>query len=447
MGNKSNWLIFLVVLLLSSWHLDSGPNDNTMSRAAMVSALIIDGQLAIDNYHEGIGDKAFVNGHYYSDKAPLPALLVVPVAWTAVQFGILGREHVLGPGLLRIGGFVCGSVPFALLVILLWSRARRSGYSEKALLLVVVSLFGSFLFVYSGSFNAHLIGALFILLAVRSIGSGAWPAGGVWSGAAVLCEYPLAIFPAYWTVVLLVSAWKNKADRKSLMQFTAGGTPWLIAWLVYNWSMSGDPFTIGYEHEVEYTFMSDGFGLSAPTWDAVLGLTLSPYRGLFIYMPVALITLIAFGLLLRRQDPPGMHMVLAPMVASFLLIASYAMWWGGWAFGPRHLSTAAVLLLWSGLPIIADDKRLRNVTILLAIGGSLLSFAAKNTLWYSFPTEVRSPITDMLIPAVLSGQWTDMQWPVLLGMRPMTATALFVGLFVACLVLLFFRSRKPYPGS
>ncbi|MFN6115556.1 MAG: hypothetical protein ACK46C_06710, partial [Flavobacteriales bacterium] len=85
-------VFFLLALLLCSWHLDSGHNANTLSRAAMVAALVEHGTLQIDAYHTLTEDKALVKGHYYSEKAPLPALLVAPFWWAAYHL------HLITPG-------------------------------------------------------------------------------------------------------------------------------------------------------------------------------------------------------------------------------------------------------------------------------------------------------------------------------------------------------------
>ncbi|MCC6937762.1 MAG: hypothetical protein IT226_06020, partial [Flavobacteriales bacterium] len=61
-------IFFLITLALCSWHLDSGRNANTISRAAMVAALVESGSLCIDPYQELTADKALVAGHYYSEK-------------------------------------------------------------------------------------------------------------------------------------------------------------------------------------------------------------------------------------------------------------------------------------------------------------------------------------------------------------------------------------------
>jgi hypothetical protein len=49
---KHKVIFFLIALFLCSWHLDGGHNDNTMSRALAVAALVGHGTLEITEHHE-----------------------------------------------------------------------------------------------------------------------------------------------------------------------------------------------------------------------------------------------------------------------------------------------------------------------------------------------------------------------------------------------------------
>ncbi|HNK42645.1 MAG TPA: hypothetical protein PL002_15770, partial [Flavobacteriales bacterium] len=198
-------VFFLIVLFLASWHLFGGLNDNVTSRAAMVSAIVEQGSFRIDTYAEQAGDKALINGHYYSEKAPLPALLVVPFWWAARATGIADApvDGVLDPALIRLGGFLIGSLPFAIIVTLLWYQLGRS-LPPKGLSASIVALsacFGSFLFVQSGAFFGHLIGGMFLLLALLAFNRNHGIRCGLLSGCAVLCEYTNAVFPLLWAIL------------------------------------------------------------------------------------------------------------------------------------------------------------------------------------------------------------------------------------------------------
>ena len=51
---------------------------NQHARFAELHAVVLQHTLAIDSYHEITGDKALLNGHYYSEKAPAISLLAMP---------------------------------------------------------------------------------------------------------------------------------------------------------------------------------------------------------------------------------------------------------------------------------------------------------------------------------------------------------------------------------
>ncbi|MBK9515696.1 MAG: hypothetical protein IPO05_19300 [Flavobacteriales bacterium] len=148
-------VFFLLVLGLCNWHLDRGFNANTLSRAAMVAAVVEHGTLRIDAYHHLTDDKALVDGHYYSEKAPLPALLVIPFWWTAKTLGLItpGPHGLLTEDLLALGGSLCGSLPLALMILFVWTRLRDRTTVWPPATMATLPFLGSFLFVYSGSFT------------------------------------------------------------------------------------------------------------------------------------------------------------------------------------------------------------------------------------------------------------------------------------------------------
>ncbi|HRH36893.1 MAG TPA: hypothetical protein PK760_01025, partial [Flavobacteriales bacterium] len=192
-------IFFTINLFLCSWHLFSGRSDNIVSRSAMVAAIVVDGTLNIDAYKDLTGDKSSINGHYYSEKAPLPALVVVPFWWVAWHSGLVAHDEqgAIRPALIALGGFICGSVPMALIMTMLWLALHalpRPSIIPPAVL-STLPLYGSFLFIFSGSWFGHLSGAALLLLAYHSLLRRSYFMCGFYAGAAVLCDHPLAVFP------------------------------------------------------------------------------------------------------------------------------------------------------------------------------------------------------------------------------------------------------------
>ena len=422
---------FLLVLSLSSWHLDRGHNANTLSRAAMVAALVERHSLKIDAYHALTDDKALVDGHYYSEKAPLPALVVVPFWWLADRLHLIERgDHgLLTDDLLALGGFLCGSVPFALIITLTWLRVRERPTALPGAWMVLLPFFGSFMFVYSGSFHGHLLAALCLLHAWDRRRKGHDMLSGLLAGAAVLSEYSLFVFPLTWVVQDLV-----QRRWGALRALTLGGAPMVLLLMAMNAVVTGSPFTLPYSHVASHVDNSGVFGMSVPSLEALWGLLFSFYRGLFTHAPVALLCMAAFFMRPALRQPrtwPG-HPLIIPAVLLILMMSSHSMWWGGWAFGPRHLSTLAVLILAGGLPLVPNTLWARWTSTVLCAWGLIYALAAKGTTGYSLPTQVHNPFTEMIWPGVLAKSFTSMQWTSPLGFSGAMGMALFlVALFAA----------------
>lgn len=426
-------LFFGVVLFLSAWHLFGGTNDNATSRAAMVASIVEHGTFNIDAYADHAGDVASIDGHTYSVKAPLPALLVVPFWWALRP--LLHCEAVkageLDPNLIRLGGLLMGSIPFALITTLIWASMYRMNSKGDLSIAwaAVLPLFGSFLFVQSGAFFGHLISALFLLLAFRAWDRDRHLTCGALSGCAVLCEYTAAIFPLCWGITALLGR-----DWSSLRGLLIGIFPVCGLLAAYNASISGSPFDLGYSNQVGYDYMHNAAGFGMPRLVPLWHITFSDYRGLFFYAPAlmaALVALFAQGQAHRWWTDP----IVLPSIITIVLMSGFGGWWGGWSYGPRYLTAPAVLLFYRSLPSVVSWKWTRWVFAPICLFGLLCVFAAKDTVGFSVPTEAMHPLVQVILPA-LNGSGSDSQWPVLLGVPATLASVLFLGSFIAALFVL-----------
>jgi hypothetical protein len=90
----------------------------------------------------------------------------------------------------------------------------------------------------------------------------------------------------------------------------------------------------------------------------LLGILLSPGRGLLIYTPIALFAIAAF--LPRARETQQKHRLLVVAAGTFSLlhiavIASWPVWWGGYCWGPRLLTeilAPLMILIAVGLPAL-----------------------------------------------------------------------------------------------
>ena len=437
-GRVRSASFFLVVLALCSWHLDDGRNANTLSRAAMVAAIVEHGSLCIDPYQQLTEDKALVAGHFYSEKAPLTALIVAPFWYVANKLGWVepGEHGLLTDGLLRLGGFLCGSLPLALIIVITWRRLRRTTLPIPTAWLGALPFLGSFLFVYSGSFHGHLLAALFLLTAWRLRERGNALPSALFASSAVLCEYSLFVFPLIW---LVQDAWQGKWKAIGAQVF--GGLPGLLFLGFMNLLVTGKPWVLPYAEVAEHVDRSGGmFGLGAPSFAGVFGLLFGSFRGLFMHAPVTILCAVVAVAWVWRSGwrRAVLHPLVLPSLLLMMMIAGHSMWWGGWAFGPRHITSVAVLLLAATLPRLPDRPWVDGAFVYLSIWGLVIAFAAKSTAWYSLPTDVKQPFNELILPAVRDRSFTTMQWPVDVGFSPIMGTTLFL---VAFVVAMSFLSR------
>lgn len=436
---RSTWVIIAFIainLLLNTWFLDNGRNDNSISRAAMVAAIVHHGTFRIDQYHEEIGDKALIDGHYFSEKAPLPALLVTPFYWLLEGVGIMtdSKEDV-SPGLLQLGGIICGSIPFVLILLLCWRTSGRS------IILCTLPFYASFLFVYSGSFYNHLIAAVFALVALLFLEKNRNILAGVFAGAAFLCEYTLLLIPMIW-----VGQQMLKKDWKKIGHLIVGLLPAILFCLAYNYMITGNALTFPYHFHASFDLMTESYGFGRPTIKSVYGLSFSPYRGLFFFAPALLILLPMLVGIKNLSQPLKSFMMdplLVPAIGLFALMTLHTTWGAGWAYGPRYLTATAVFLLYFLINRI-DIMHYKYWFWPLVGFGLICSFLAKFTLWYDLPTEIDQPLINCLFPAIMNSEWTGrLGLGGLLGLSGGVAILVFLTVVITSFWYLYWLDNRP----
>jgi hypothetical protein len=433
-------------LLLTSLFLDRWITPNPTSRALPVAALVERGTLSIDGWESLTHDKSLIRGHYYSDKAPLSSLVVVPVYAFLRAAGILPKPEggYVGHYPLLLGDILCGSLPFCLLILLITMKLRRE-HLPYSVLWATMACYGGYLFLYAGTFFGHLLAMLFLVMAYKALAEDTRPfQAGLWLGAAFLTEYTLLLALPIWGV----QSWiKNRRFRDSLF-LTLGAIPAVLSALLYNWLLSGNPLAMpyGYVSDPGFAAMKKAYGFAIPQMTALYGLTVGPSRGLFIFAP-NLAAFIWLGIMACRKRPLQLRPLVTDYVAGFsvgfmLLISSYYMWDGGWAYGPRHLIPMTGLWLYRGLPALARhiSKAVFFGLSLVGLTGALL---AKITVQYMIPPNYRFPPLDLIIPSLaedklnhdgLLERWLDID--------PIRSLAAWVALFVAVIIGLTILERR-----
>jgi hypothetical protein len=129
-------------------------------------------------------------------------------------------------------------------------------------------------------------------------------------------------------------------DRRRIGWVILTGALVAAGWMIYNTAIFGSPTELGYSYSELWTeqhhtgFMS----LKLPYWEALWGITFSPFRGLFILSPMLLLSVPGFVLWHRSSEHrPEFWVALTSTLVMFLFNSSSIMWWGGYTIGPRYL--------------------------------------------------------------------------------------------------------------
>jgi len=189
--------------------------------------------------------------------------------------------------------------------------------------------------------------------------------------AVVVTLLPTATYVAL-LVVLPAVRWSDRLRRA-----TAYSVPIVIAGIImlgHDWLRYGSPLATGY--------LSPDTGFSFPFIRGLYGLLLSPAAGLFVFMPVMLLSVVGFPQLLQRYR--GEALLLAGLVGARLIFyASWYGWDGGESWGPRFLVPILPLLV---LPIAFLPAWVRPRFSLIALGGLslLIQLLGQLVSYYSF---------------------------------------------------------------
>jgi hypothetical protein len=457
---KLFWLAFILAnLVLSSYFLDAWRTPNAASRAIPVLTLYEDRSLIIDKYHHWTGDKAYLNQHYYSDKAPLSTYLVYPfyIIYKSISSvpddvdrinqypiyiwepkGTQDARSSLVPNLtvpLLLGSFLCGTVPFVLLVVLTFRHVHKLDSAVPPVLLTMTSFYGTFLFGLSGVYFGHLLSGIFLVFAYLSIKAQRhYFIAGFLVGLAFLTEYTTLVAAPIWLALI----YYHTRDIRPAALFASGIVPALAFILYYNQITTGSAFDLLYNHPAGRAFaaMKESLGFGGPRLDAVVGLLFSQYRGLFYYAPpmILIVYYLARKLWEYRFEAITNNYLFLFCLVYFLMIASYYMWWGGWSLGPRHLVPIVMLMMFEGLIHLAKQDFSRRVFGLLAALGIALMWMAKSTRIYMFPdqpTRYSRPLFDLMIPDFLQQKFNANNFLTMaFGIRPEWGIVFWPILFV-----------------
>ena len=289
---------------------------------------ICTGQFKIDAFHTNTGDKAYYQGHYYSDKAPGLSFLAVPF-YLLLKIGVHSEKWQ------RYGLTVAAlGLPSALAALLFYyiMQILTGLKPHTCTALTLIYSLGTLAFPFSTIFYGHQLAAVaglssFYLLLNAKTGAlhGKFIIiAGFCAGWAFISDYPAGI------IMVALSLYAFFAiPQKQMIYWFAGLCLPLGLLAYYHFSCFGSILSNGYQYHVTFNHQSGFMGINLPELSALWGISFSPYRGLFYQAPVLLFIfpgVYFFGG--QKKLRPEFYLCTA-IVLGFLCFNSGYMYWDG----------------------------------------------------------------------------------------------------------------------
>jgi len=338
-----------------------------------------------------------IDGYYYSKWYPLLPVLAVPL----VAIGLLLGDIFNLPG--RFVASICVLLLPVLftaattsLVVLL---AFRLGSSKKGAYLAGLSYaFGTIALVYAGTFFTEPLLAFIITISLYLVlgkTNKEIISASLFSGLVILSKPSTLIVGPILSVYLV--ARRLPVATASLPLISTIFFSFIYG--VYNFVRFGNPLYFGQSwisnvpSEIVSVGVKQNAGNIEGIWGflskfvvpvkGVLGLLISPGRGLLWYSPVVILAFIGFWHAFKKNRLEAL--LIAALLSGFLLIHSGSWWAGGWSWGPRYLLPVLPALL--ALAALMR-KQLLNLLLVFTVIGFLVNAPTKIAFYDRYFTEV-----------------------------------------------------------
>ena len=274
-----------------------------------------------------------LDGELYCRKGIATSLLSLPLAWLGLVVPFWGMVQTT---------LLFNAVVTALTGALVYLYVNRLGYSAcTSLLLSLVFGLATLAWPYAKYFfsdplaSLGLFAAAYFLLHYRDSGRTSdtlW--AGTSLGLAVATRFANIItLPLFGLLLLAYIATRDNGQGitdKPLPPILAFALPLALTALLlggYNYARYGDVLQTGYLPQEKF---------STPWLEGITGLLISPGRGLFLYAPVLLVSLLATPAFVKRHRLEA-ALALLVSASSVLLYGRWFFWHAGYAWGPRFL--------------------------------------------------------------------------------------------------------------
>ncbi|OGC47173.1 hypothetical protein A2886_00820 [candidate division WWE3 bacterium RIFCSPHIGHO2_01_FULL_42_13] len=343
-------------------------SEDTLPAMFLPVTIIQEGTIYLDTYYDLFlqhyphpDDRTYEKGflpfylrqagdHYVSAFPIITSLLALPFYFIPLKLGVpISLETVTYLGHFSAAAIMAFSGGFLYLLL----RKHFSLDEKKAKLLTVVYLFATINFaLISQALWQHGTAELLFILALWFMYEKKWFWMAFVLSLAVISRPTAALVFPFLSLIFIEKTWSNFREFiKPLSRYVLGLVPPI---LFFTW------YTNTYYLGIVNNGYSDQWfsGWQSKFPEGLLGLLLSPSKGILIYSPIIVFAIIGAYLALRnKQWKTNLnYVVLASVVLMHVLVMSiWKHWYGGWSFGYRMASDVIPFMILLMVPYVQSE--------------------------------------------------------------------------------------------
>ncbi|TGK34477.1 dolichyl-phosphate-mannose--protein mannosyltransferase [Leptospira gomenensis] len=407
---SASFWIFLLVFFVDLV-LPISPVSDTIWNVPTTVSILKTGNFDLDEYPDLVAERSGYairnsRGHLYNYFPVGVSILAIPQVFLLMQ--INGTREILRhlPEAERFiaAGWIALSVSFLY-------RALRGRYGRKtALMFSLLFAFCTPVLSTAGRALWQQTGVLLVNSILLRIFTGELRSKKDYFLLGALCGFALWIRPTSVLVSVCLFFGVLKTRPKDSLRLLLAAIPFLLVFLMFNWSLYDSVLPPYYREDGERIFTLSTFG------EAFLGHWISPSRGLFIWSPFLILSF--FGMFSAVRDNGPVFAVLSlSILLHVIVISGFDSWWGGHSVGPRLWTETIPFWIWFAARGYEDyfssfrtSIPLRRIWIILCILSLTVHLRASvdpgPSLWNRHPKDVDtdpSRVWDWKDPQFLRG--------------------------------------------
>jgi len=360
-------------------------SEDTLPAIFLPAAIINEKTLYLDSYYNTMiqrypnpDDKNYTRGltpyylkkvgnHYLSAFPIITPLVSIPIFFFPLKLGLpITWENMIF--LSKLSSMFIVSASGAILYLLL----KKHFLSEKkSLLLTFIYLFATVNFaMISQSMWQHgtlelfsVLGLYFFLNFVNGKKPKYYDAflGSLFFGLAILSRPTAALALAF---ILLLAFVKQKAYRKDIKVYLSVFFGLLLNVIFFLWY--NGKFYTGIQNQGYFSQLSGSWISPFPV--SLIGVWLSPSKGILIYSPIFIFSIVGFYLAMKKSWKENTQYLAYFLIVLLhtLIISFWKHWYGGYSFGYRMSSDIIPYLILVMVPFIKSDLYEKYKKIFLA---------------------------------------------------------------------------------